>query len=45
MIVTDVGRGMRWTRQGRRASYARTNGAEADGEVVWFRRPMLAPSS
>src|SRR5205814_9713379 len=29
-IVTDVGRGMRWTRQ-----RAQTNGANADGEVVW----------
>jgi hypothetical protein len=33
-IVTDVERGMRWTRQ-RRALFARTNGADADGEVVW----------
>jgi hypothetical protein len=29
-IVTDVGRGMRWTRQRRK-----TSGADADGEVVW----------
>ena len=29
-IVTDVGRGMRWTRQRRK-----TSGAHADGEVVW----------
>ena len=29
-IVTDVGRGRRWTRLGRK-----TNGFFADGEVVW----------
>jgi hypothetical protein len=29
-IVTDVGRGMRWTRL-----HLKTNGAPADGEVVW----------
>jgi hypothetical protein len=29
-IVTNVGRGMRWTRQRRK-----TGGAFADGEVVW----------
>jgi hypothetical protein len=34
-IVTDVGRGMRWTRQRRRADGVQTNDAEAYGEVVW----------
>ena len=29
-IVTDVGRGMRWTRRRRK-----TSGASADGKVVW----------
>jgi hypothetical protein len=29
-IVTDVGRGMRWT-----LLCLKTNGAKADGEVVW----------
>jgi hypothetical protein len=29
-VVTDVGCGMRWTRQRRK-----TSGAGADGEVVW----------
>jgi hypothetical protein len=29
-IVTDVGGGMRWTR-----AAPLTNGADADGEVVW----------
>src|SRR6266436_6202762 len=33
-IVTDVGYGMRWTRQRRK-----TSGAFADGEVVWSWRP------
>jgi hypothetical protein len=33
-IVTDVGRGMRWTRRCRQ-----TSGTGADGEVVWFWRP------
>jgi hypothetical protein len=33
-IVTDVERGERWTRE-----YRKTNGADADGEVVWSRRP------
>ena len=30
-IVTDVGRGMRWT-----LMVLLTNSTEADGEVVWF---------
>jgi hypothetical protein len=36
-VVTDVGCGMRWTRQrqARWSNSARTNGAEAYGEVVW----------
>ena len=40
-IVTDVGYGMRWTRQrqARRSNGARTNDADADGEVVWSWRP------
>jgi hypothetical protein len=38
-IVTDVGRGMRWTHISERSSFARTNGVCADGEVVWFWRP------
>jgi len=38
-IVTDVGFGMRWTRQRRRAPVARTNDEAADGEVVWSWRP------
>jgi len=33
-IVTNVGRGMRWTRL-----RLKTNGACADGEVVWSWRP------
>ncbi len=33
-VVTNVERGMRWTRSGRQ-----TSGAGADGEVVW----VLAP--
>src|SRR5882672_11898574 len=32
-IVTDVGYGMRWTRERRE-----TSAAHADGEVVWSRR-------
>ena len=36
MIVTNVGHGMRWTRQRRVCGFAcQTNDAEADGEVVW----------
>jgi hypothetical protein len=39
-IVTDVGCGMRWTRQRQaRANASRTNDADAYGEVVWFWRP------
>jgi hypothetical protein len=34
-IVTDVERGMRWTRVCQRAIFARTNDMIADGEVVW----------
>ena len=34
-IVTDVGSGMRWTRQRQAQFFARTNDAAADGEVVW----------
>jgi hypothetical protein len=34
-VVTDVGSGMRWTRQRQARFGARTNGAEAYGEVVW----------
>jgi len=33
-IVTRVGCGMRWTRR-----LQETNDADADGEVVWSRRP------
>jgi hypothetical protein len=33
-IVTNVGRGMRWTRR-----HQKTNDVGADGEVVWFWRP------
>jgi hypothetical protein len=29
-VVTDVGSGMRWTLERRK-----TNGAEADGKIVW----------
>jgi hypothetical protein len=38
-IVTDVGHGMRWTRQRRRAFWRGRTAQLADGEVVWFRRP------
>jgi hypothetical protein len=34
-VVTDVGCGMRWTRQRQARKRARTNDAFADGEVVW----------
>jgi len=34
-IVTNVGRGMRWTRQGSAQAFARTNDPDADGEGVW----------
>ena len=34
-VVTDVGCGMRWTRQRQARERARTNDAFADGEVVW----------
>jgi hypothetical protein len=34
-IVTNVGQGMRWTRKHAAQIFARTNGADADGEVVW----------
>jgi hypothetical protein len=56
-IVTDVERGMRWTRQrwasagiaGRalareRSNGTLTNGADADGEVVWSWHPLLVSS-
>jgi hypothetical protein len=33
-IVTDVGRGMRWTQR-----CCKTSGAEADGEIVWSWHP------
>jgi hypothetical protein len=45
-IVTDVGHGMRWTRQRRvrdviaeRSQGARTNDIAADGKAVWSWRP------
>jgi hypothetical protein len=34
-IVTDVGQGMRWTRQRQAQIFARTNDAATYGEVVW----------
>jgi hypothetical protein len=34
-IVTDVERGMRWTLWRRARVVVRTNGADADGEIVW----------
>ena len=39
MIVTNVGQGTRWTRRCWARVSARTNGAFAYGEVVWFWRP------
>ena len=39
MIVTNVGQGTRWTRRRWARESARTNGAVAYGEVVWFWRP------
>ena len=56
MIVTDVGHGMRWTRQRRRVDViagrvllvsdqgAQTNGAFADGKTVWSWHPLLVSS-
>jgi hypothetical protein len=38
-VVTNVERGMRWTRWYQRASLARTSDAVADGEVVWSWHP------
>ncbi len=35
MIVTNVGCGMRWTRQCRMCFGTWTNNIAADGEVVW----------
>ena len=37
-VVTDVGSGMRWTRQ-HQARKCWTKDADADGEVVWSWRP------
>jgi hypothetical protein len=34
-IVTDVGRGMRWTQESWAQSLRKTTGALADGEIVW----------
>jgi hypothetical protein len=39
-IVTDVGRGMRWTRWPRQ-----TSDVDADGEVVWSWRPLAGVKS
>ena len=39
MIVTNVGQGTRWTRRCWARVSARTDGAFAYGEVVWFWRP------
>jgi hypothetical protein len=34
-IVTNVGDGMRWTRQCRACQWRAANGDAADGEIVW----------
>ena len=43
-IVTNVGRGMRWTPHGQ-ALLRKTTDDAADGEVVWSRRPDAGAKS